>query len=318
MILTVLMGGFGAGLEFFALRELLVMDSPWSALALHAVACLLLAGAGGRLPAFQRLIPGARLWLFGLMFSFPVLGIACAVALLGVMLLIPARSDAERRAVVGIPGAVDVVAVPTGLNRARSIIQVLASSETLARRDAVLSLRSEISPAAVLIFQRAIGDSDEQVRTYAQSELSKWIEQAELEIKRLQELASLPDPSAEVLLAHAESCREFVSNHLAAPELENKYLRLCVQSLDRIPVTSLLRGNADLLAVSCLLRLQEIGRARVTFDRLVNSGFHHVFLAGLKLRLLFHERKWEALHEEIERTAATSVQPLKLWGTPAL
>jgi len=318
MILSALMGGLGVALEVFALRELLVMGSPWSALALHTGACLLLAWVGTRMPSARRLFPGAKRWLFCLMFSFPVLGMACAAALLGVMLLVPERSGAESRAVVGIPGATGAVAVPVGGNRARSIIQVLSSSDILARRDAVLSLRSEISPAAVLILQRAVGDSDEQVRNYAQSELAKWTERAELEVKRLEELASVPDAPAEAILALAESCRELVSNHLAGPELEKKYLRLSVKSLDRIPVESSVRGNADLLAVSCLLRLQEVVRARAAFDRLVASGYAHELLNGLHLRLLFHERKWEALREEIKRVSKSSVQPLKLWGEPAL
>lgn len=318
MILPILMGATGMVLEVFALRELLVRGSPWAALVLHAAACLFLALASGRLPALQRLLPGARLWLFCLMFSFPVLGIASAGTLLGVMLLIPARSGALNRAVVGIPGATGAVAVPTGGNRARSIIQVLSSADTLARRDVVLSLRSEISPAAVLILQRAVGDSDEQVRNYAQSELSKWTERAEFEVSRLQQLASSPNPPDEVILALAESCRELVSNHLAPPELEKKYLRLCVESLDRIPEASPIRGNADLLAVSCLLRLQDVARARATLHRLVQSGYAHDFITGLNLRLLFHERKWEDLQVEIGRASAISVQPLKLWGAPAL
>ncbi len=318
MILCALMGVLGVALEVFALRELLIMGSPWSALALHAGACLLLAWAGARLPSSRRLFPGAKRWLFCLMLSFPVLGIACTAALLGVMLLVPERSSVENRTVVGIPGATGAVAVPVGGNRARSIIQILSSSDTLARRDAVLSLRSEISPAAVLILQRAVGDSDEQVRNYAQSQLAKWTEQAELEVKRLQELAAVPDAPAEVILALAESCRELVSNHLAGAELEKKYLRLSVQSLDRIPAESSVRGNADLLSVSCLLRLQEVVRARAAFDRLVACGYAHELLAGLHLRLLFRERKWEALRDEIKRISQTSVQPLKLWGAPAL
>lgn len=318
MILSALMGALGVALEIFALRELLVVGSPWSALGLHAGACLLIVSAAVRLPTARRLFPGARRWLFCLMFSFPVLGIACTAALLGVMLLVPERRGVESRAVIGIPGAAGAVAVPVGGNRARSIIQVLSSSDTLARRDAVLSLRSEISPAAVLILQRAVGDSDEQVRNYAQSELSKWTERAELEVKRLQELAGAPGAPDQAVLALAECCRELVGNHLAGPELAAKYLRLCVASLDRIPAESPVRGNADLLAVSCLLRLQETARAREAFDRLVASGYAHEFLTGLKLRLLFHERKWDELRSEIQLAAASSVQPLKLWGSPAL
>jgi len=315
MITALFLAGGGV-LEVLALRTFFSGGLPAEILALHAASSILFVGAAGRILSSQRFFPGSRIWLFCLIFSFPALGVFCAAALVAVMLLIPERAGLEERVVVGMPSASAAAAPPSGGNRARSIMQILSSPDTLARRDAVLSLRSDVSPASVLILQRAVGDSDEQVRNYAQSELAKWTEQAELRMERFQEQV-VNDPAPEVLLALAESCREVVTNHLAGPELEPKYLKLAWASLQRIPEKSPLKGPADLLAMSCLLRLRMIPEAREVLLRLEASGFAHESLPGIRLRLLFHERGWDQLRAALSRMDAAELPAKSFWSAAA-
>ncbi|MEI6032759.1 MAG: hypothetical protein WCS65_00585 [Verrucomicrobiae bacterium] len=300
MMLRIAIGFGGAALEGWAAWLLFEQGRPGPAFAAHAVACVLLSAWGIRYIGQVKSLPGAGAWFFGVMIPVPVAGPALAVALLAAMRIKPERAKAESRVVVGIPGGVAASASAPG-TRARSIIEVLASPDTLARREAVLSLRSEISPAAVLILQKAVGDSDEQVRNYAQSQLAKWTEQAELNIKRLTALAGSPDAPAEVLLALAESLREMVTIHLAGPELAKKFLRRSLEWLEKIPAESAVRGNADVLALRCHLRLREAARAREVLQRVEVSGYAHESLAGLRLRVLFHERNWLGLRKELRR-----------------
>lgn len=303
----------GTALEAVALRLFFTGGAAVEILAIHAAASVFFVLAGGRILASKRFFPGARLWLFCLTVSFPVFGALCSAALIGVMLLIPERDVREERVVVGMPSATAAFAPPSGGGRARSIMQILSSSDTLARRDAVLSLRSEVSPASVLILQRAVGDSDEQVRNYAQSELAKWTEQAELQIERFQEQAA-KDPTPEVLMALAESCQEVVSNHLAGPEIQAKYLKLAWASLQQIPEGSRLKGPGDLLAMSCLLRLRMVREARQVFSRLESSGCVHVLMPAFRLRLLFHERRWDDLRAELKRTEVAELPAKTFWS----
>lgn len=303
----------GTALEALALQTFFCEGATSAFLAFHAAASVFFVAAGSRLLASKQFFPGSRLWLFCLTISFPFFGALCSAALIGVMLLIPERDAREERVVVGIPSASAAFAPPSGGGRARSIMQILSSSDTLARRDAVLSLRSEISPASVLILQRAVGDSDEQVRNYAQSELAKWTEKAELQIKRFQEQVA-KEPTPEALMALAESCQEVVSNHLASSEIQAKFLKLAWASLQHIPEGSSLKGPGDLLAMSCLLRLRMVLEARQVLSRLESSGYVHPLLPAVRLRLLFHERRWDELRAELKRTDVAELPAKTFWS----
>lgn len=304
--------GAGAlGFEALAAYWLFVAGSPAMAFAAHVAGCFLLAVWGAEFIDRARELPGVRVWLFGVMLPVPVAGPICAALLLAAMLLISEKSQREGVVVVGLPGAMSAAAHASPGARAKSIIEVLASPDTLARREAVLSLRSDISPAAVLILQKAVGDSDEQVRNYAQSQLAKWTEQAELQIKRL---AALPD-APEVQMAHAECLRGMVAAHLAGPELEGKYLRIALGCLEKIPSGSPLRANADLLSVSCHLRLRQPAPARAALVRLESAGYRHESLAGLRLRIFFHERDWAGLLGDVRRATPGEAPPDVLHST---
>lgn len=319
MTRRIIAGTGGVALEGLAASLLFSSGRPAAALAVHILACVLLAAWGIRYIERVNGLPGAGVWLLGVMLPVPVAGPVCAAAILSVMLILPDRINAEDRVVVGIPGGAALSAVTPG-SRARSIIEVLACPDTLARREAVLSLRTEISPAAVLILQRAVGDSDEQVRNYAQSQLAKWTEQAEMDIKRLAARAASPNAPAEVLLALAESLSEMVAIHLTGPELEKKYVRIALDWLEKIPGGSRVRGNADLLAARCHLLLQQAARAREVLVRLEASGYAHESLAGLRLQVLFYERDWSGFRKELRRELPDVppgiVQSRRFWDTP--
>jgi HEAT repeat protein len=66
------------------------------------------------------------------------------------------------------------------------VLKILGSPDPIQRREAITSLRSEPSAGAVLILQRAVYDSDDYVRTSAQSQLARWSEASEVEIKHLE------------------------------------------------------------------------------------------------------------------------------------
>jgi len=297
MIPRIFAGIGGVVLESLAVWELLVAGQPVAGFAAHALACFLLVVWGAGFTIRIRQIPGAEIWLWGVMLPAPVIGPFCGFLLMAAVAFIPAKVRAEDRVVLGVPGNVAAAAPADPAARTRSILAVLASPDKLTRREAVLSLRSEISPAAVLILQKAVGDSDEHVRNYAQSQLAKWTEQAEERIKRLSTMASSPEATPIVLLALAESLSEMVAIHLTGRELEEKYLRLAVSFLERIPSGCPERRNADLLAVPCNLKIRRPAAAREAFTRLEMSGYHHESIDGLRLRILFHERDWSSLRD---------------------
>lgn len=296
---------FGLLVEAAAAWFIFVLDLPVEALVLHAAACVLIAVVGIRDSSQSRFLPGASVWLFGVMLAVPVAGPICALILVGVIFLLSEKERDEDRIVLGLPGEENA---PEGINkdRARSILETLASADTEARREAILSLRSEISPSAVLILQKAVGDSDEQVRNYAQSQLAKWTEQSEARIKRFTEASKKEGVSPTVFMALAESLVEMVLIHLAGPEVEGKYLRGALAALDRIEVGNPLRKNADLLATHCHLRLRQIPQAREVFDRLESAGFVHEAMDALRLRVLFHEKRWSALVEKLRVPSPSS------------
>lgn len=296
MILRIVAALFAIALEGWAGMLIFQPNEALRAVVLHLVACVLLALWGLRSIPRVNDLPGATTWLFGVMIPLPVVGPLFSFAILAVILLLPERLKTEDLIVVGLPDAGGIPTVEAG-TKARSIIELLASGETMERREAILSLRTEISPSAVLILQKAVGDSDEQVRNYAQSQLAKWIEKSELRIKHLTEKANSSDAPPEVLLALAECLHWVVTIHLAGPELERKYLQLALGYLERIPLENSLKRNADLLAAHCFLRIREVKQARAVLERLETSGYVHESIAWLRWRTLFHERNWSGLRE---------------------
>lgn len=277
---------------------LLVKNQPVDAVVAHLMACVLLVtfGISGRF--FKAQLPGVKVWLLGVMVTIPVFGPLSAGILLAIMRFFPQKITKEQRVVLGLPGR-ELLLADISRDRARSVIETLASADPEARRESILALRAEISPAAVLILQKAVGDSDEQVRNFAQSQLAKWTEKSEERIKELEKLAGEDDAPAAVLVALAEAFLEMVTNHLAGVEVEKKFLQSALHALLRVPKGSACKHRADLLALRCHLRLRETLFARAAYDRLRADGFYHPILDELHLSLLFLERHWGTIFHEL-------------------
>lgn len=303
MIVPALVWVWGLGMEWWVGWLIFVGGRPMDALVVHWAVCVLVALMGVRDSSKSRYLPGVSMWLFGVMAVVPVFGPVCALILVAVIFLLPEKEKKEDRIVLGLPGEEGGMPEGVSKDRARSILETLASADADARREAILSLRAEISPSAVLILQKAVGDSDEQVRNYAQSQLAKWVEQSEAKIKKLDAESKKEGARAKVYLALAESLMEMVLVHLAGPEVEGKYLRGALVALEKIGLGYPMRKNADLLAMHCHLRLRQVGKAREVLERLDGEGFVHEALEALRLRVLFHERNWAGLMRELREVS---------------
>lgn len=203
----------------------------------------------------------------------------------------------------------------------QSLTTILNSRAVSARRSAILALRAFQDAAAVHVLRRAIRDSDEQVRSYANSRLKRLIDGMESAIKEL-ENRLLRDPGNDFIqLAMAEQMFEMVEMGLVNPENE-------LRMLQRI-TDLLLAGRreqhfpeAELLALKCNLRAGFGENAQACLERLGELQYRSEALDLYRLEILFEMRDWETFHSELKAARTCNPSPqvrqlAALWLTAA-
>ncbi len=283
------------------------------AFVLHLTACALLLWAFPREGKSPAALPGSSFWLGSLMVSMPGAGPLCAFASLAACYFVPSRPKKLDPPVLGIPPLPGERDFPGSIRRADSVLKILGSPDPIQRREAITSLRSEPSAGAVLILQRAVYDSDDYVRTSAQSQLARWSEASELEIKHLEKRNIGESPTPLDFLDLAAHYEEAVSNRLAGPELEGKFLNRTVELLRKIPAQDPLSMRASLASLRSLLVLGKTHDARKALQRMRDAGFQHESLFLMDMEILFRERNWTGLRDCLQNEApASSGEPWPL------
>ncbi|MEX2381490.1 MAG: HEAT repeat domain-containing protein [Opitutales bacterium] len=134
------------------------------------------------LPANLRERKLAGVFFGSIVFLVPCMGIVFAI---GLALVFRARSfqKSERCYVFAEESVPDIFAFQSRTEVSTSILQILNSPDVSNRRKAVLALRA-IEPRFALPFlRRAVQDSDEHVRIFAQGILTEIVEQFDKSIK---------------------------------------------------------------------------------------------------------------------------------------
>lgn len=289
----------------------------WEPFLLHFLsgAFFLAALPTGRTGTLSSL-PRARWWLGAVIFSMPAVGPLCVFAWEAVCYLVPVKPPAPTAPVLGIPSTQESRNFPGPPKKAESILKILSSPDVNARREAITSLGVEPSPGAVLILQRAVYDSDDYVRTSAQSLLARWSESGEKRIKALEAGIRKDEASTALRLRLAEECMEMVQNRLASSELDRKFLENAVHALHGIPAGDPLHLRSRLPLLRCLVELGRTGEAAAVLSELKAGGFSHPSLQDLECAVLFQQRKWRALRDVmggLNRKSTTSGPTTPIW-----
>jgi len=204
-----------------------------------------------------------------------------------------------------------------------SIVRILSSPDPQARRTAVLSLRGIAEPEVVDLLERAVRDSDEYVRSYAQNHLQKLTTGLEKQVRDVQLRLETEPGNVQLRVALAELYYEWVSLNLAGPENATLFLGRALSSLEGIPIDTVEGWDAECLKVECFLRLGEWRQAGECLDALRQAGCHERAIREWQLEILYLGRRWEEFFGLLKTSMVDDPSPelrqmARFWMDPTL
>ena len=304
-------------LEFLSAKSLLSAEpSAFGVLGLHLLA-LLAAVLALRLvfpEEYRRLRWTFAALVVGFALPLPVIG---PLFLLGYRLLLtlePAR-NVESKYVLG---TTQYLTLPRHeLDEAeepRSVSEILNSKDNVARRAAILALRVVEPKKALPLLQKAIQDSDEQVRLLAQTLFNQIIAGLEGRVKTLEADLAKPPRHLNKLLLLAEQYHELVYLGLATDETQTIYLGRAIELLEEAARTAPDNTAVRFLLVKCALKGGRLDQARAGLQFLRTKGFAAEVLGPWEAEIAFLERDWQRLAESLRKLDASGDAPGALKG----
>jgi len=203
----------------------------------------------------------------------------------------------------------------------RSVAQILNSNDRDARRAAILALRVVEPKKALPLLQKAIQDSDEQVRLLAQTLFSQIIANLESEVKTLEaEIAKEPHWNKQLLLA--EQYHELVYLGLASDETEVIYLNRAIELLEEAQTVVPDNTTIRFLLLKCMLRVGQYEKAKRRIQHLESLGWRTEITAPWLAEIYFMERDYKSLLNVLaqmsrsDATASVLRGPIDFWMNP--
>lgn len=306
-----------AVLEFFSAKTLLGSEpSAFTVLSLHLLALL------AAVPVLRLSFPEEyrRLhWTFpalvvGFALPLPVVG---PLFLLGYRLLLtiePAR-NIESKYVLGTTQYLTLPRYePEEIEAPRSVAEILNGKDNVARRAAILALRVVEPKKALPLLQKAIQDSDEQVRLLAQTQFNQIIAGLEGRVKTLEAELAKPPRHLSKLLLLAEQYHEMVYLGLATDETQTIYLGRAIELLEEAGQQAPDNTAARFLLVKCALKSNRLDQARAGLQFLRKKGWQPEVLGPWEAEIAFLERDWEQLSRALHKLDADGATPGALRG----
>lgn len=313
-------------LEFFSAKSLLSREPSASAvLGFHFLALL------AAVPALRLFFPEEyrRLkWTFaalviGFALPLPVVGPLFLIGYRLLLLMEPAR-NIESKYVLGTTQYLTLPRHELDVHEEpRSIAEILNGRDSVARRSAILALRVVEPKKALPLLQKAIQDSDEQVRLLAQTQFNHIIASLEGRVKSLEADLAAPPRHLNKLLLLAEQYHELVYLGLATDETQTIYLGRAIELLEEAGQQAPDNTAVRFLLVKCALKGGRLDQARAGIQFLRKKGWQAEVLGPWEAEIAFLERDWELLATTLKKLdgngAAAGVLrgPMEFWLTPA-
>ena len=305
-ILCLLSFGAACALDALALKAIVGLGAnpgwpPREAMLWHAGALLC-----GSIPAlgwlsdsnWKQRATALALYL-GLCAPLPLVGLAFLGAFRGLMNL-PRRQVQTQDFYLGDRQVVTRVEFDeTPDPRPQSVLQILSGRNMERRRRAIIALRHVDSKKALPVLQKAIQDSDEQVRLLAQTQFNKILAALELAVKKMEAelVQSARDPVQLVQLA--EQYHELVHLGVSSPETETVYLDRASELLREALAKDPENRAIQFLLLKCAVKSGRLPDAKALCQSLKAGGFQPEFLAAWEAEIHFQERDWDSLREAL-------------------
>ena len=164
------------------------------------------------------------------------------------------------------------------------------------------------------LLQKAIQDSDEQVRLLAQTLFNQIIAGLEGRVKTLEADLAKPPRHLNKLLLLAEQYHELVYLGLATDETQTIYLGRAIELLEEAARTAPDNTAVRFLLVKCALKGGRLDQARAGLQFLRTKGFAAEVLGPWEAEIAFLERDWQRLAESLRKLDASGDAPGALKG----
>ena len=283
------------------------------------------------LPALRLVFPEEyrRLnWTFaalvvGFALPLPIVGPLFLIGYRLLLLLKPAR-NVESKYVLGTSQYLTLARHELDeAEEPRSVADILNGKDNIARRAAILALRSVEPKKALPLLQKAIQDSDEQVRLLAQTQFNYIIASLEGRVKSLEAELATPPRHLNKLLLLAEQYHELVYLGLATDETQTIYLGRATELLEEAARIAPDHTAARFLLVKCALKSGQLDKARASIQFLRKKGWQSEVLGPWEAEIAFLERDWETLATTLMKLEAGGDAsgalhgPMEFWLSPA-
>jgi len=196
----------------------------------------------------------------------------------------------------------------------RSVTEILNGKDNVARRAAILALRAVEPKKSLPLLQKAIQDSDEQVRLLAQTQFNQIIAGLEGRVKVLEAALVEPPRHLSKLLPLAEQYHELVYLGLATDETQTIYLGRAMELLEEAVQLVPDHTPARFLLVKCALKSGHIEQAREAIEVLRKKGWQPEVLVPWEAEIAFIERDWPKLAATLQQLELTGTTPGVLRG----
>ncbi|MBI3876620.1 MAG: tetratricopeptide repeat protein [Verrucomicrobia bacterium] len=325
-MLTLFSAAAALALEILSVKALLSPQPiTGEVLLLHWLA------VAAALPALAALFPAGHRE-GGVTFVALVAGFAAAAPVLGFLIVLGWRGVLELRVSKGknkdlVLGTREYLTEPEEEElepvTPQSLLQILQGATPQARRDAILALRDVEPKKALPLLQKAIQDSDEQVRLMAQTQFNLILAGVEGAIKTLEAGISAGARPIAKLVQLAEQYHELVYLGLSTDETMRLHLQRAVELLNEAGEKAPNNSNVLFLLLRCHLRLGDAPKAKAVLKAVKSRGLGGAFTHGWEAEICFLERDWTGLAVSLRRLESARDTPAPLremadfWLTPA-
>jgi hypothetical protein len=293
-----------AVLELAAPPHLLQLGPALRVVLLHFAACAFFApGLLALVPSGNRLEKSvALLLIFGFSCALPVLGPALALGFSQLIRRLPPATGLEKRFYFGEnPYLTDPNERAAFDKTTRSIIEILNSPNTEARRKAILAVRSLSLQAAVPILRHAQQDNDEQVRIFARNSLAQIIAALESALKSVEGKLLESEQGIERMTYVIEQYHQFVELGLISEGTRTIYLTQALSVLNKIHEREPANEKILCLLVKYCISNNRLNEARQRVAKLKELSRDSASTLPWELEISFVDRDWRALHTVLEK-----------------
>jgi tetratricopeptide (TPR) repeat protein len=196
----------------------------------------------------------------------------------------------------------------------QSVLDILRGRDANLRRRAVLALRAVDPKRALPVLQKAIQDSDEQVRLQAQTQLNRILSRLELRVKRCEASLAKSTPEPAQLLELAELYHELVFLGLSSEETEQIYLGRAIELLEQALNAQPDFTSARLLLLKCFVKSDNAARAEACLEQLLEAGLRRESLAPWRAEIQFQQRNWGQIRATLETIRGRGAPDARMQG----